>query len=394
MPMADAVPTAAGADAGAAANAAPIACDALVIGAGPVGLFQVFQLGLQGIAAQVVDALPAPGGQCIELYPDKPIYDIPAVPVCTGRGLVDLLLQQIRPFTPRFHLGQEVASLQLRADGQFDVATSAGQAFVARSVFIAAGVGAFQPRLLQAEGVDQLATDQLLYRPPAPGALAGRQVLVLGGEDAAVQAAVGLADELADELAKELTDGTSDKPSDGEQAPASITLLHRRSTLTAEAGLLSRLQAHIDAGRLRFLVGQVLSVHTAPGQPGRLASVQLADADGQTVALATDALLVQLGISPKLGPISSWGLALERRQLVVDAARFETSTPGIYAVGDVVSYPGKRKLILCGFHEATLAAFAAVARLRPDEPVLLQYTTTSTRLHQRLGVASPPRPSR
>lgn len=364
------------------AAAAPIACDALVIGAGPVGLFQVFQLGLQGIAAEVVDALPAPGGQCSELYPDKPIYDIPAVQVCTGRELVARLLAQIAPFVPRFHLNQAVAGLQPRDDGRFDVATSTGQQFIARSVFIAAGVGAFQPRKLQADGADGLPADQLLYRLPPPGSLAGRQVLVVGGEDGAVQSAVALADGLVGGLA------------DAASAPAGVTLLHRRATLAAEADQLARLQAHIDAGRVRFQVGQVLSVHTAPGKPARLASVQVADAEGQTLQLATDALLVQLGISPKLGPVSQWGLALERRQLVVDAARCETSTPGIFAVGDIVSYPGKKKLILCGFHEATLAAFAAVARLRPDEPVLLQYTTTSPRLHQRLGVATPPKAGR
>ena len=360
-----------GADAAAGAAAAvPIACDALVIGAGPVGLWQVFQLGLQGIAAEVVDALPVPGGQCIELYPDKPIYDIPGVPVCSGRELVDRLLQQIRPFAPRFHLGQEVARLQPRGDGGFDVATTTGQAFVARTVFIAAGVGAFQPRQLQADGAAALPSDDLFYRLPPDGALAGRQVLVVGGEDAAVQAAVRLADAPAS------------------AAPATITLLHRRATLSADADLLARLQAHIDGGRVQFQVGQVLSVHTA-SQPARLAGVQVADGDGQTRSLPADALLVQLGISPKLGPISQWGLAMERRQLVVDTARFETSQPGLHAVGDVVTYPGKKKLILCGFHEATLAAFAALARLRPDEPQLLQYTTTSPRLHQRLGVATP-----
>ena len=361
-----------GADAAAgAAAAAPIPCDALVIGAGPVGLWQVFQLGLLEIGAHIVDALPAPGGQCVELYPDKPIYDIPAVQVCTGRELAARLLQQIRPFAPRFHMEQEVASLQLRADGGFDVATSVGQAFVARCVFIAAGVGAFQPRRLQAEGADTLPADQLLYRLPPNGTLASRHVLVVGGEDAAVQSAVQLADAPADD------------------APASITLLHRRATLTAEAALLVRLQAHIDSGRVRFQAGQVLSVQTDAGPPPRLTGVQVVDANGQTLALAADALLVQLGISPKLGPISQWGQAMERRQLVVDTAGFETSTPGLHAVGDVVTYPGKKKLILCGFHEATLAAFAAVARLRPDEPQLLQYTTTSPRLHQRLGVATP-----
>ncbi len=346
-----------------------IETDALVIGAGPVGLFQVFQLGLQGIHAQVVDALAVPGGQCIELYADKPIYDIPAVQVCTGRELVDRLLKQIAPFAPRFHLGQTVAVLAPQADGRFAVHTSTGQHFIARCVFIAGGVGAFQARALKVEGADRHLGQQLFYhRPNTP--LTGQHVLVVGGEDAALQAAVDLVD----------------SPPDG-TGPASVTLLHRRATLSAEAGLLARWQALRDAGALRFEVGQILSLETTSGVGQPLAAVQVIGEDNLTRSLAVDALLVFLGLSPKLGAIASWGLALQRRQLVVDPAHFETSTPGIYAVGDVVSYPGKKKLILCGFHEATLAAFAALARLRPDEPALLQYTTTSPRLQQRLGVA-------
>lgn len=352
-----------------AAPASPIPCDALVIGAGPVGLWQVFQLGLQGIAAQVVDALPEPGGQCVELYPAKPIYDIPGVPVCSGRELAERLLQQVQPFSPAWHLGQTVTTLAPRADGAFDVTTSAGQAFIARAVFIAGGVGAFQPRHLQAPGAEQLAPTDLLYRLPPPGMLAGKQVLVIGGEDGAVQAAVALAD------------------APPAERPASVTLMHRRATLTAEPEALARLQAHQAADRVRFIAGQVVGIDALADQPHRLAGVQLVDSDGQTHALPADALLVQLGISPKLGAIADWGLAMERRQLQVDPARFETSLPGVHAVGDLVHYPGKKKLILCGFHEATLATFAALARLRPEAPTLLQYTTTSTLLQQRLGVA-------
>lgn len=368
--------------AGPATTAAAIHCDALVIGAGPVGLWQVFQLGLQGIHAQVVDALPEPGGQCIELYPAKPIYDIPGVPVCTGRELAALLQQQVAPFKPGWHLGQVVTRLQPRGDGRFDVATAGvaagtGQAFVAGVVVIAGGVGAFQPRLLQVPGADQLAATDLLYRLPNPAALAGRQVLVVGGEDGAVQAAVTLADALRDAPAA--------------QRPARITLLHRRATLAAEADMLARLQAHQDAGRVRFIAGQVVGIDTTAAAPGHLAGVQLVDSTGATHALPANALLVQLGISPKLGAIAEWGLALERRQLVVDPARCETSLPGVFAVGDVVTYPGKKKLIVCGFHEATLAAFAVLARLQPEAPTLLQYTTTSTLLQQRLGVAPKPK---
>jgi thioredoxin reductase (NADPH) len=236
-------------------------------------------------------------------------------------------------------------------------------------VFIAGGVGAFQPRLLQAPGSDQLAASDLLYRLPPPGALSHRRVLVIGGEDGAVQAAVALAD-----------------APDAER-PASITLMHRRATLTAAPEVLARLQALQDEGRVRFIAGQVVGIDTQAGHPDRLAGVQWVDGAGQTLALPADALLVQLGISPKLGAIADWGLAMERRQLQVDPARFETSLPGVYAVGDLVHYPGKKKLILCGFHEATLASFAALARLRPEAPTLLQYTTTSTLLQQRLGVA-------
>lgn len=349
-----------------------IACDALVIGAGPVGLWQVFQLGLQGIAAQVVDALPTPGGQCIELYPDKPIYDIPGVPVCSGRELAARLLQQVAPFSPGWHLGQVVSHLAVRDDGCFDATTSSGQCFIARTVFIAGGVGAFQPRLLQVPGAEHLGADTLLYRLPAPGMLAGRRVLVIGGEDGAVQAAVALAD------------------APQAERPAAVTLMHRRATLTAEADALARLQAHQDAGGVRFVAGQLTGIDTLAGHTDRLAGVQLVDSEGNSQALPVDALLVQLGISPKLGAIADWGLAMERRQLQVDPARFETSLPGVYAVGDLVHYPGKKKLILCGFHEATLATFAALARLRPDAPTLLQYTTTSTLLQQRLGVAGKP----
>ena len=360
-----------------------IECDALVIGAGPVGLFQVFQLGLQDIRAQVVDALPVAGGQCIELYADKPIYDIPSVQVCTGRELVDRLLRQIAPFAPQCHFGQEVSALAPRDDGRFDVLTSTGTRFISRSVFIAGGVGAFQARALKVDGVARHLGTQLFYRVPEPALLAGRQVLVVGGEDAAVAAVLRLADGV-------------DPTDHATQCPASITLLHRRRTLTADAASLTRLQALCDAGVVKFEVGQILGLEhpaSAPGQDGLLAAVQVIGDDSSTRRLPVDVLLAFLGVSPKLGPIAQWGLALERRQLVVDAAHFETSTPGIYAVGDVVTYAGKKKLILCGFHEATLAAFAAAARLRPEQPVLLQYTTTSPKLHQLLGVATPPRPA-
>jgi len=351
-----------------------IETDALVIGAGPVGLWQVFQLGLQGISAQVIDALPVPGGQCAQLYADKPIYDIPGLPVCSGRELVDRLLQQTRPIAPVFHLGQTVATLQAQDDGRFAVTTSTGQQWLARCVFIAAGVGAFLPRPLNLPEAERHQGRQLFYQAPPTG-LAGQQVVVVGGDDAALQAVITLA--------------TLAAPA----RPASVLLLHRRAALDAEPALLQQWQALLSQGSARFEVGQIVALESsaAPGAP--LVALQVVGADGAQRRLPVDSLLVLLGLSPKLGPVAQWGLALQRRQLLVDAAHFETSTPGIYAVGDVVSYPGKKKLILCGFHEATMAAFAALQRLRPDEPTLLQYTTTSTRLQQRLGVVADTTPA-
>ncbi|MES2611001.1 MAG: NAD(P)/FAD-dependent oxidoreductase [Pseudomonadota bacterium] len=350
-----------------AQSSPPIATDAVVIGAGPVGLFQVFQLGLQGITPHVIDALPHAGGQCVELYGDKPIYDIPGVPVCSGRELAALLLRQIAPFRPHWHLGTLVASVAVQDDGRILVETSQGQALLARSVFIAAGVGAFVPRTLKVDGIEPFVGTQVHYQHlPAGASLAGQRVVVHGGDDAAVSHAISLA-------------GMD------EGAPARISLLYRRDAFQAAPEQLEQLQALRGAGRIQVIVGQITGV-VAEG--GRLAALQVVDTEGQTASEPLDCLIAALGISPRLGPIADWGIAIERKQLVVDTATFRTSVPGIYAVGDINTYPGKRKLILCGFHEATLAAFAAAEALTGDK-VALQYTTTSPRLHALLGVAAP-----
>jgi thioredoxin reductase (NADPH) len=344
---------------------AEIETDALVIGAGPVGLFQVFELGLLEIQAHVVDSLPAPGGQCLELYPDKPIYDVPGLPVCTGRELTQRLLQQIQPFHTPLHLQQEVTHLQRRADQRFDVQTSQGTRFVARTVFIAGGVGSFQPRKVKVPGLEPHEGSQVLYRMPEPAALAGQDVVVMGDEDTALEWALHLAEP-------------------GPHQARSVTLLHRRDAFRAAPATVQRLRQQCEAGAMRFVAGQIVGLREHLGQ---LTHLEVACSDDQQRALPVDKVLALLGLSPKLGPIGEWGLALERKQLVVGTQRFETSEPGIYAAGDVVTYPGKRKLLLCGFHEATLAAFAASERVFPDRPVQLQYTTTSPRLHQLLGVA-------
>ncbi len=342
-----------------------IETDALIIGAGPAGLFQAFQFGLQEIRSHIVDALPCAGGQCIELYADKPIYDIPGTPLCTGRELIASLQQQLAPFDVPLHLDQQVSAVAPQADGRFVVATSAGTQFLVKVISIAAGLGAFQPRPLRVEGLARFEGSQLFYRVADPAAFAGRDVLVVGGEEQAVEGVLRLAEA-------------------GAEAPRSLALLHRRDVFQAPFESLAELEALRGSGLLRVETGQVTGFTEADG---RLKALEVSAADDSTRHVAVDALLVLQGLSPKLGPIADWGLALERKQLVVDTATFSTSVPGIHAVGDINTYPGKRKLILSGFHEATLAAFAAVERVFPGRKAQLEYTTTSTRLHRLLGLS-------
>ena len=340
--------------------ATPIDTDALVIGAGPVGLFQAFQLGLQGIASHIVDALPHVGGQCAELYADKPIYDIPGLPVCTGRELVERLQQQIAPFQPALHLGQTVQILQPTADGRWSVVTDQGTAWTAKTVFIAAGVGAFVARSLPIDGLSPFMQRQVWFASGALPDMTGQHVLVAGDGDSALQTCL-----------------------DAMNSAASVTLMHRRDHFQAEPARLQAFQAARAAGRLRFVAGQPTGLVT---EGPRLTGLGYLNAEGRDAALPCDHLVMALGLSPKLGPVAEWGLQIERKQLVVNTENFATSAPGIFAVGDINTYPGKKKLILCGFHEATLAAFGAAAHLWPQDKTLLQYTTTSTTLHQRLGL--------
>ncbi|MCM2253774.1 MAG: NAD(P)/FAD-dependent oxidoreductase [Ramlibacter sp.] len=350
-----------------AAHDKPIETDALIVGAGPVGLFQVFELGLLEIKAHVIDSLACPGGQCVELYPDKPIYDIPAVPVCTGRELTDRLLRQIEPFGATFHFGQEVTAVQRRDDGRFDVETSKGTRFLSKTVFIAAGVGAFQPRTLNLDGLEKFEGTQLHYRVQDPADFAAKQLVIVGGGDSALEWSLHFAAE-------------------GPQRAGSVTLVHRRDGFNAAAATVAKMRQRCAAGEMQFLVGQLTGYEE---KDGRLAGVKVTGADDVTRELPLDALLVFLGLSPKLGPIAGWGLDMERKQLKVDTESFATSTPGIFAVGDINTYPGKKKLILSGFHECALAAFGAAPFIFPDRKVLLQYTTTSPKLHKLLGVQTP-----
>ena len=367
--------------------ASAILTDALIIGAGPVGLFQAFELGLLDIQSHIVDAMPAPGGQCVALYANKPIYDIPGIPFCTGQSLVDGLLLQLKPLAPVFHLGQVVVSLgssDSAEDGfRFQVETSTGTQFSARCVFIAAGVGAFQSRRLPVAGLEAFENQQIFY----PGNQADqaateleqellplvKSLVVVGGDESAVSRAIALATHCAK--------GSS----------PSVVLIHRRDTFEASPETLAQLLELRQAGKIRVLAGQITGFETIPAtadaKAPALSALVVTSAESACLeSVAADRVCVHLGLSPRLGPLSDWGLALERKQLPVATDTFATSIPGIYAVGDINTYPGKKKLILCGFHEATLAAFAAASRLNPEEKIQLQYTTTSKHLHQLLGV--------
>lgn len=342
----------------------PVATDAVVIGAGPVGLFQVFELGLQDIRCHVVDALPFVGGQPALLYPDKPIYDIPGLPVCTGQGLADALLRQSSPFSPQFHLGQTVTGLQRQSDRRLLLTTSSGTRLLTKTVFIAGGVGAFEPRRLRLDGLEGLDGTQLHHHLDNVPPMANQTVVVVGDGDQALEAALMLS-------------------GDGPHRARSMTLVHRRDSFKADPALVERMRQRCQSGDMQFVAGQPVAVQR---ERGRLVAMDLTLPDGGQRRLPLDHLLVMQGLSPRLGPVSAWGIDMEHRLLRVDTERFATSEPGVFAVGDINTYPGKRKLLVCGFHECTLAAFAAAPIVHPDRPVLLQYTTSSTHLHKVLGV--------
>ncbi|HYR26276.1 MAG TPA: NAD(P)/FAD-dependent oxidoreductase [Aquabacterium sp.] len=353
-----------------------IQTDAVVIGAGPVGLFQVFQLGLLGVRAHLIDVLPEPGGQCVALYPDKPIYDVPGIPVCSGRELTAQLLRQAAPFLRtqpgdgreiNLHLGHLVEHLAQPAPGQFEVRTQQGLQIQCRAVFVAAGAGAFLPRGLNVPGLEGCAN--VHYQPllGLRGDWHGQHVVIAGGSDEALKTALDLA---------ALPDA---------QRPLQITLLHRRDQFQAELDVEAAFQVALGAGVVQLAIGMPTDAQI---ENGRAQSLTLLGPDSQPRPLTLDQLLVRQGMSPKLGPLTQWGLALERKQVPVSSSSFESPTPGIYAVGDINTYPGKKRLLLCGFHEATLAAHDAATALHPDAPQQLLYTTTSPLLHQRLGVLS------
>jgi thioredoxin reductase (NADPH) len=339
-----------------------IQTEVVIVGAGPCGLFQVFELGLLGMRAHVLDSLKTPGGQCTELYPDKPIYDIPALPVCGAQELVDRLMQQIKPFEPVFHLGEEVLEVTPRGR-RFDVVTSAGTRFDTGAIVIAAGVGSFQPRRLGVPDCELFEGQRLHYRVKGADEYRNQRLVIFGGGDSALDWVIEFA-------------ATS----------PSITLVHRRREFRAAPASVARMRDLETQGKLRFIEGLAESLLV---EGGAMTGVRVKTADGVLHELPADHVFAFFGLHPKLGPVAEWGLDLERKALKVDTEKFQTSVPGIFAVGDINTYPGKKKLILSGFHEAALAAFGIQSWLYPEKKQFLQYTTTSPVMQKRLGVATP-----
>ncbi|MEL7542365.1 MAG: NAD(P)/FAD-dependent oxidoreductase [Pseudomonadota bacterium] len=340
-------------------SGAEIDTDVVIIGAGPCGLFAVFELGLLDLKCHVIDILDKPGGQCAELYPEKPIYDIPGLPVVTGQKLTDQLLEQIDPFNPDFHLSQRVDELKRLADGRFRLVTDDAQVFVCKVVVIAAGGGSFTPKRPPLPGIEAFEGTSVHYSVKRIEDFRGKDVLIVGGGDSALDWVINL-----------------------QPVVNSMALVHRRDKFRAAPDSVNRMQALVAAGSMQFHVGQVTQLH---GDNGALSGVLIKTADGE-VSHACNTMLPFFGLTMKLGPVADWGLNLDENLVPVDTERFETSEPGIFAIGDINTYPGKLKLILSGFHEAALMSQAAHRIVRPDEKVVFQYTTSSSSLQQKLGV--------
>jgi thioredoxin reductase (NADPH) len=338
-----------------------IETDVVIVGAGPVGLFAVFELGLLDLRCHLVDILDKPGGQCAELYPEKPIYDIPGWPVITAQGLVDKLLEQIRPFGPTFHLSEMVESLARLEDGRLRLATDAGKAFVSKVVVIAAGGGSFQPKRPPISGIEAYEGKSVFYAVRTMEAFRGEDVVIVGGGDSALDWTLNL-----------------------QPVARRLTLVHRRDAFRAAPASVNKMRALVAEGKMDFRLGQVSELE---GSAGMLSAATVKADDGTVARVPCTRMLPFFGLTMKLGPIADWGLNLHENLIPVDTEKFATSEPGIFAIGDINWYPGKLKLILSGFHEAALMAQAAVHVVDPGRRVVFQYTTSSTNLQKKLGVA-------
>ena len=338
-----------------------ISTDAVIIGAGPCGLFAIFELGLLDIKCQVIDILDRPGGQCAELYPEKPIYDIPALPIVTGHDLTLRLLDQAKPFHPQYHFNQMVTELTKLGDNSFELKTDGGLVFHSKVVVIAAGGGSFMPKKPPIPGIDAYESTSVFYSVKKMEALRGRDILIVGGGDSAL-----------------------DWTNNLQPIAKSLTLLHRRDEFRAAPDSVKKMRELVEAGKMQFKLGQITGLK---GESGMLSAATVKGNDGQVFDVNCNAMLPFFGLTMKLGPVANWGLQLNENLVPVDTAKFESSTSGIFAIGDINTYPGKLKLILSGFHEAALMAQQAFRYKNPGERLMFQYTTSSSSLQKKLGVA-------
>ena len=341
--------------------------DALIIGAGPCGLFQAFELGLLGINSIIMDSMDKVGGQCSELYPDKPIYDIPGIPICSAQELIDNLLKQIEPFNPKIQLGEEVIGVE-RINNEYLVTTSKDIQFITKTIFIAGGVGSFQAKRLRLDSINDYEDQWLYYKIQDKNKLLGKNIVIFGGGDSALDWAIEFA---AD---KDFLDSSETQ----------VSLVHRRNEYRGAPASVNTMKELAKQELIKLY--EVSTLRSFKTDNNHLKSLTLYK-DGEELEIEADVALVFFGLSPKLGPIADWGLEINKKSIEVNTESFETNHPAIFAIGDIANYPGKKKLILSGFHEAALAAFAAKAIIEPGKKVHLQYTTTSPKLQERLGVS-------
>lgn len=337
-----------------------ISTDVVVIGAGPVGLFAVFELGLLDLKCHVLDILDRAGGQCTELYPEKPIYDIPGFPVITGQGLTDNLKQQIAPFKPEYHFNRMVVGLEKLADGGFRLTTDADEVLTCKVVVVAAGGGSFQAKRPPVDDIEVFEGKSVFYSVRKMDDFRDQDVVIVGGGDSALDWTLNL-----------------------QPIVRSLTLVHRRDAFRAAPDSVNKMKAMVADGKISLLLGQIAKLE---GEGGQLSRIHFTTDAGDMEIPATR-LLPFFGLTMKLGPVADWGLDLNDNLIAVDTEKFQSSVPGIFAIGDINAYPGKLKLILSGFHEAALMAQAAKKIVSPDERIVFQYTTSSTKLQKKLGVA-------
>ena len=335
-----------------------IKTDVVIIGAGPVGLFAIHQLGIKGLKSEVIDNLDKAGGQCIELYPDKPIYDIPAVPECSGKSLTDNLLEQIKPFGSKIHLNERVQEIK-EDKGLWTLKTSKNKTFTTPNIIIAGGVGSFEPRKLPLKELTKFEGKSVFYSVTDKTLFKNKKISIFGGGDSALDWAL--------EFSKY----------------SKVTLIHRRNEFRGAPHTLKELEKLKAEGKITIKTPfQIDSINEGK----EIKFMKIKNDDEKTEKIETDIILGFFGLIMQLGPIAEWGLNMDKKTIKVNTQNFQTNKPGIFAIGDICNYPGKLKLILSGFHEAALASVECFKRARPDETYRFQFTTSSKEIQDRLGI--------